>query len=119
MKAPPRNKVLMIRVLGGFLLFITLGCANQATVVELEDYTEKLEVHQRDLQQRIEFLEGQSDAPSVHVKTQQDFTAALVAQLSDIETLVREFTGRVDETTHQISTLNKKIDSESFPVTSG
>ncbi len=114
MKTPLRKEMPIMRLLGIFLLFVTVGCANQATVVELEDYTEKLKIHQRDLQQRIEFLEGQSDTPSVHVKTQQDFTAALVAQLSDIEALVREFTGRVDKTEHQVSTLNNKVDSESF-----
>jgi len=99
-----------------FLLLSSVGCAIQSSVVDLEDYTEKLNLHQRDLQARVEHMERQSLAPSVHVKTQQDFTASLIAQVSDIEAKVREFTGRVDESDHQISTLNNKIDADSFLI---
>ncbi len=101
-------------LIGISLMFFFLGCANQATVVELEDYTARLEVHQKDLQKRLEYLEGQSRSPSVHVKSQQTFSAGLVAQLSDIEADVREFTGRVDEAEHKVSILNNKVDTESF-----
>ena len=82
--------------------------------MELEDYTEKLELNQKNLLDRIEFLEGQSRNPSVHVRSQQAFSASLVAQLSDIEANVREFTGRVDEADHKVSILNNKVDTESF-----
>ena len=104
---------MLARLIIVFFVFFP-GCANQATVVELEDYTEKLELNQKNLLDRIEFLEGQSRNPSVHVRSQQAFSASLVAQLSDIEANVREFTGRVDEADHKVSILNNKVDTESF-----
>lgn len=104
----------ILHLIGIFFVFFFVSCANQATVVELEDYTEQLKLKQNDLQKRLDYLEKESRGPSVHVKSQQDFSAGLVAQLSDIEADVREFTGRVDEAEHKISRLNNKVDTESF-----
>ncbi|MFQ5597775.1 MAG: tol-pal system protein YbgF [Nitrospiria bacterium] len=95
-------------------IYLMAGCANQATVVELEDYTLKLEKHQIELQRRLEMLEGRSAGPSAHDKNQQLMSAGLIAQLSDIEADVREVRGRIDETGHQLSTLHNKMDTETF-----
>ncbi len=118
MPSPPIKKISamhsVLRLFGFSLVLFLVSCANQATVVELEDYTEQLQLDQRDLQKRLKHLEGQSRGPSVHVKSQQTFSAGLVAQLSDIEADVREFTGRVDEAEHKLTKLNNKVDTESF-----
>ncbi len=97
-----------------FLLVLLAGCANQASVVELEDYTLKLERHQVELQRRIEQLEGRSRSPVAQIKSQQMLSAGLVAQLSDIEADVRVFTGRVTEMEHRMSLIGKKLDTETF-----
>ncbi len=106
-----------IKIASGFIFLLLIsGCANQASVVDLEDHALQLERHQIELQKRLERIEGLSETPSPHIKNQQIISTGMVAQLSDIETDVRKFTGRVTETDHRVSSLDKKIDSESFRV---
>ena len=83
-------------------------------MVELEDYTLKLQRHQVELQKRIEQLEGQTRGASPQAKNQQMLSAGLVAQLSDMEADVREFTGRVTEMEHRLSLAGKKLEAETL-----
>lgn len=99
---------------GIILIVLVSGCANQASVVDLEDHAILLERHQIELQKRLERIESLSQLPSAHLKNQQILSAALVAQLSDIEADVREFTGQVTETEHRVSSLDEKVDTELF-----
>lgn len=96
-----------------FMIFAS-GCALQSSMVDLEDYTLRLRRHQRELQGRIEQLEREIKGPSRLVKKQQKLSAELISQLSDVEDNVREFTGRVDKSEHQMVILNNRLDAESF-----
>lgn len=101
-----------------FCALIMAGCANQATVVDLEDSTLKLKMVQRGLQRRIDALEKNLPASSsTLLKNQRSLTAELSAQVEELRKEVQDSTGRVSEAAHRISAIENRMDSESFRTT--
>ncbi len=102
-------------ILKGLLFSLLVsGCALQSSMVDIEDTSLRLRNHQLQLQRRIENLERDQNMPSLIVKNQRALSADLVAQLGVIEVDVREFSGQVSESQHQLSKLETQLETESF-----
>jgi len=105
------------RFLGTLLLLSGLflpGCANQASVLELEENTLRIRMTQRVIRQRLEALEKSLHIAPPLLKNQQNFTAELYDQIEALRTEVQNTAGRLSEAEHRMSLLEERLETESF-----
>ncbi len=90
---------------------VAVGCAAPLENTEFEEGVITLERHQRELQGRLEKIEKLGDGP---LRANAEMRAKLEALTAE----VRNLNGKMDEQKNQMTSLNRRVDDQSFALKS-
>ena len=93
------------------LLFILLGCATQASMIDMELEQERIKLLHAEMDKRFRVIEGFSQERTTTVQRGQ---TDLMIKLDELQTDLQTLQGMLEETTYLTADLSQRLDDQAF-----
>ena len=92
-------------------LLLLLGCATQASMVDMESEQERTKIQQAQIQERLQAVESYFKDRSTTVQHGQ---TDIVIKLDQVTTDLQALQGKLEESSHLLAELSQRLDDQTF-----
>ena len=92
-------------------LLLLLGCATQASMVDMESEQERTKIQQAQIQERLQAVESYFKDRSTTVQHGQ---TDIVIKLDQLTTDLQALQGKLEESSHLLAELSQRLDDQTF-----